>query len=112
MEKIRLSRNEKKVFRMALNGIKECPSDYPSHKFVAALKILEEKGFMKVTWVSGDIPWTFTPTKKGRAYISLNPNLTNPVDWAAITGVIGVLGFIISVIALFVSCTNYITIHG
>lgn len=108
MGKIKLSSREKKVFRMALNGIKECPSDYPSHKFVASLKVLEEKGLMKVTWVSGDIPWTFTPTKKGRAYISFNPNLSNPIDWGF---VIAFLSFLMSIIALFVSCTNYFAIH-
>lgn len=108
MEKIRLSKNEKKVFRMVMNGIKECPSHFPMHKFIPSLRTLEGKGLVKVTWVSGDIPWSFAPTNKGRSYISENPNLTNPINWEVV-GII--ISAIISIIALFVSCTNYFTIH-
>lgn len=108
MERIKLSKSEKKVLRLLLNGC-ACPDTYPRHVFVSCVDKLEMKGLVKGAWSEGHNLEDVRITPQGRAYVSQNPNLLNPVDWKwVIATSIAAIGLIVSVIALLVACHNRI----
>lgn len=43
MERIKLSKSEKQVLRMVASGLHQCPDEYPSHTFSAAVRVLKGK---------------------------------------------------------------------
>jgi hypothetical protein len=53
MKRIRLSKEEKEVFRMVSKFGGECPSTYPAHVFNACISSLERKGLVKAHFVRG-----------------------------------------------------------
>ena len=69
MDKIRLSKNEKKV--LLLLNMKETnrPKTMAEHQFIQSLQTLERKGLVKVLWVHGDEPWTYSLSPQGRVYL-------------------------------------------
>ena len=81
MKRIRLSKEEKEVFRMVSKFGGECPSTYPAHVFNAYIRSLERKGLVKAHFVRGGrVVWRAKLTEEGKHYICSNPNLANPID--------------------------------
>ena len=56
---------------------------------------------LKANYVVGGYVWSVKLTEEGKHYLAVNPNLHNPINWNLILAIVGVL---ISIIALFVSC--------
>lgn len=105
MEKIKLSKDEKKVLRL-LNGGCGCPDAYPWHVFAACVDSLERKGLAKGAWASGHVLVDARLTSNGEAYLALNPGLRNPVDWQMVAVAVSVVGLAVSIVAMFVACSK------
>lgn len=106
MERIRLSKDEKKVLRMVACGLGVCPSEYPSHTFNASVRSLDKKGLVKGAYEEGGNVADARMTQYGRQYIAENPDLRNPVNWNLISAVAAVIAAIAGVLALFVACSR------
>ena len=95
--RIHLTKREKEVLRL-VQFHEDCPSTYPLHIFTACVDSLERKGFVHTEPVS--------LSEFGKTYLALNPRLSNPINWNLIIGIGSIIGVLISVIALFISCTK------
>lgn len=95
--KIYLTRKGKEVLRL-VQFHEDCPSTYPLHIFSACVDSLERKGLIRTEPVS--------LSELGETYLALNPRLSNPINWNLIFGIGSIIGVLISVIALFISCTK------
>lgn len=104
MERIRLSKTEKRIMRMLAAGMKDVPSDMPYDKYVLAANSLKAKNMVRCTILSNGKVWDISLTKAGKLYMYENPALANPVSWKAVSAITAILAFIVSIIALFVSC--------
>ena len=108
MERIKLSKSEKKVLRMVAGGQCVCPVEYPSHTFNAAVRSLDGKGLVRGAYEEGGNVADVMMTQNGRQYMAENPNLRNPVNWGMIATLIAAVSAIVSVIALMVACNHRI----
>lgn len=102
MERIRLSRAEKKILRLLSIKEQKRPDMFPEHEYNPALRSLEKKNLVNVVRVDGGIVWHVSLTFEGKMYLTENPNLYNPIRWELIFSIITA---ICSVVALFVGCT-------
>jgi len=106
MERIKLTKQEKEVLRL-VNAVGKCPDTYPLHVFCECVGTLEQKGLVKVMWAEGHEFVDVRMTATGQTYMALNPELRNPVDWKwVVSSVIAVIGLVVSVAALLISCGN------
>lgn len=105
MERIRLSKSAKQVFRLTDKGIVQCPDYITQSDFNNGARELqscnlaycheEENGNVEVMRIS----------EYGKRYIAFNPSLSNPVDWKwVITTTIAIIAAISAFAALFVAC--------
>lgn len=107
MERIRLTRNEKVVLRLTAMG-KQCPAEYPEHLYVAAVRSLEHRQLVKAVWAEETKkPIHAMLTPYGEAYLTQNPALLNPINWAAISAIGTAIAVVVAVIALVVACNKY-----
>lgn len=103
MERINLSKREKHVLRTLQKG----NSDLLSHFDSEALKELEKKGFVKVAWAEG---YTFEDVRlrtTGKEYLYTNPHLFNPINWAKIAAIAGIISALTALAALFIACSRF-----
>lgn len=108
MERISLTKQEKQVLRL-LNACCGCPDNYPFYIFASCINSLERKGLAKGMWGESHKLVDARITSMGRTYIALNPNLRNPIDWKwIITTAIALTAAITAIVALFISCSNFI----
>jgi hypothetical protein len=101
MERIKLTKEEKQAFRIVAEFGGKCPATYPKHVFTASIRSIERKGLVKANYLIGGYVWSAKLAEEGKHYLAVNPNLHNPINWNLILAIVGVL---ISIIALFVSC--------
>lgn len=105
MGDIRLTKNEKKVFRLAASG-KDCPDTFPRHIFIGCINSLKRKGLVKVAFIEGGGIEALDITPEGRCLLAENPQLHNPIDWKwIITTGISLIAAIAAVSILFIACT-------
>ena len=105
MEKIKLSKDSKRILLSLNNGNY---GDIVPEKDLEVFNLLEVEGFVKSARTKGDNHVEMlTPrlTDEGKAYITANPDLSNPSIWDdkkyLITTIISAIALIIAVIALF-----------
>lgn len=103
--RIYLTKREKEVLRL-VQFHKNCPDTYPLHIFSACVDSLERKGLVFAKWASGHELFAVRLSKFGESYLALNPRLVNPVNWNLVIGIGTLIGIVISVISLFISCTK------
>lgn len=103
MERIKLSKSEKKSFYIVCNNqINE--SVLSSEYFVDAIQVLEDKSLVKGFWIEGHSLEAVRVTSKGKRYLHENPKLRNPVDWKwIINTVVSAVAAITAIIALLAS---------
>ncbi len=106
MERIKLTKTEKTVFRLIMDGNGSRPDEYPADKFSGAVKSLDRKGLVKAMYEEGGGVVDSMPTSEGRLYLSENPSLRNPVNWAVVSAIIGGIGAAAGILALFISCSG------
>ena len=108
MEKIELSKGEKKVLRLLNKHGQESLDTMARSLLRRVLRSLESKGLTKVAWVEGGDFEAVRLTRQGRDYLIENPRLRNPRDWKWIltlgVALIGALGSVATLIALLRSC--------
>lgn len=104
MERIRLSRNEKAVLRMVASGQGVCPAEYPSYIFNASVRALKHLGLVQGAFEEGGGVVDSRMTERGRQYLAENPRLTNPIEWGKVAAIIGAVGIVVSIVALFMAC--------
>lgn len=105
MDRIRLTKAEKNVYRMIANGQGVCPAEYPSHTFNSAVRSLHRHELVQGSFAEGGGVVDSRLTPIGRQYLAENPRLTNPVDWGKVGAIVGIIGTLFGIIALFVACT-------
>lgn len=105
MERIKLTRNEKRVLRLIADGHTTCPAYIPTDVYASAVYSLEQYGFVRVARVEGGSMEDVRLTERGRGRIAADPGLCTPTDWRwVITTAIAAIGAIAAVAALLVAC--------
>lgn len=95
MERVRLTKEEKKVLRM-LQNTDVCPTTYPKSKFNGAVRSLQRTGLAR-GFRSEEVGLVCSVlTDECKLYLATNPRLTNPINWNKVT-------FIAACISLFAS---------
>lgn len=104
MERIRLSREEKKVLRHVVKNGKKQPRDITPTMFHYCLSTLQEKGLVKFRSNYDEIE-AAKITVKGAAYLEQNPGLKNPTDWKWIIQTVLIAATAVAtMLALFIAC--------
>lgn len=105
MEKIRLSKSEKEVFRLVANFRGKRPATYPAHTFNQAAHSLYQKGLIVAKFYTNGEVCTIYLTDMGKQYLSENPNLRNPVDWTKVSAITAIVSLLVSLIIALVGCS-------
>lgn len=108
MERIKLSKTEKKVMCHLYKYDKESLDDFSRFSVENALHTLECKGFVKVAWIEGGGFDDVRITNVGMSYVRNNPRLSNPIDWSIVAAVTGIIAAVAAIAALFVGCCRII----
>lgn len=105
MERIRLTKDEKRVLRWVALKRSGRPEGMSNDGYFEAVIGLTEKGLL-VSRTNYDDVIDARSTAKGRVYCSQNPHLHNPVDWKWLATFIAALITAISTtLMLFVGCS-------
>ncbi len=76
MERINLSKNEKKVLLLVASG-QDCSDTLPMNTFVGCVYLLESRGLVKAAYTEGGGVDAARLTQKGRYLLAENPTLSN-----------------------------------
>ena len=98
MERIRLTKREKRVLRTLSQQGFDALSEFDA----AAIRSLDRQGLVRGAYVEGGNVEDARLTNYGKEYIADNPKLRNPVNWMAITA-IALTGLLLCII-LLVKC--------
>ncbi|MCM1168910.1 MAG: hypothetical protein NC324_03135 [Bacteroides sp.] len=105
MERIKLTKAEKKVLRELKRGNSDVPNGMDNFSHVDAVASLRGKGLVSAQFSEKNHVVGARLTVKGHAYINGNPNLCNPVEWTKIAAIGSIVSAIGIIIGLFVGCT-------
>lgn len=105
MKQIKLTKEEKETLRIVDKFNDQCPCSFPLHVYNLSVRSLERKELVKAAYIEGGGVKSVKITDEGKHYLCENPNLRNPINWTVIGVIAGILSLIVSVIALFISCT-------
>ncbi len=97
MERIKLTKNQKRVLRMVAQGQDVCPAEFPSHTFNASVRFLQQQGLMDATFDEGGSVEDSKLTNEGRQYLAENPGLCNPINWWRIT-ILSMVAYLVAMI--------------
>lgn len=107
MERIKLSKAEKKVLRLLDRHGAEALDTVARSQVRRALRSLEKKDLVMVAWVEGGDYEDACLTLDGSDYLIENPKLRNPVNWSLIIGTaIGTATLAVSILALCIACSR------
>lgn len=101
MERIKLTKREKRVLRLLSSNRFDMLStlDYP------ALRVLHDAGFVRVAFIEGGVPEAARLTDFGKEYIADNPRLRNPINWAMAGTIVAAIGSLGTIITIIITCT-------
>ncbi len=99
MERIRLNKQEKQVFRMITKGSTTCPCTYPESAFYVAVRTLELKGLVKGAYIEGGAVEDTAITPLGYLYLTENPSLRNPINWGVVSSM-STITLLLSIVAI------------
>jgi hypothetical protein len=105
MDRIRLSKQEKKVFRNIALRCSTPPDGISDAMMSDCATVLERMGLIRARWAEGGVFVDGRLTQLGMAYIHQNPHLWNPINWNIITAVATAASAICAVAALFTACS-------
>lgn len=107
MEKIKLTKDEKKVLRLLSKHGAASLDTIARSRARRALRSLEEKSLTKAAWIEGGDFEAVRLTRDGRDYLIENPKLRNPINWSLIIPtVVSILAVISSIIVGCVACAK------
>ncbi len=104
MERIKLSKTEKKVLRMLDAGFTDVPSDIPYDKYALVASSLKKAGLVKCSFLTNGKVCGIRLTKQGKMYLYDNPYLFNPVNWSKWAAITGIVTALISLAVLVIGC--------
>ena len=81
MERVKLSKDEKRLLRNIAAGVACWPDGMGAETLAVSASALEDAGLVMVMWKSGHLVAGADLTAKGTAYLLANPSLRNPIDW-------------------------------
>lgn len=101
MERIKLSKREKRVLRtLSKQGFGALSEfDFPS------VGNLERMGLARVARIEGGGLEGAALTTMGKEYLADNPQLHNPIDWVKVGAIAGIIAAIISFCTLMLACS-------
>ncbi len=106
MERIKLTKREKQIFKILYNkGFEGLSPDCN-----VPLLTLQNKGLVRAFFVEGGIAIDAYLTAKGKEYIAENPKLRNPMNMELISIIASVIAAIAALLALFLCYLIYIKI--
>lgn len=107
MERLKLSRNEKRLLRHIALDCGYLPDGMGDAEASACADVLESLGLVRCVWASGHRLHDAVLTRRGAHYLQANPHLRGPVDWKGIITMVGALvGAVAAVLALFLACSR------
>lgn len=105
MERIKLTKEEKKILRELNRGSTSVPDRMNNYAFFDAVVSLKDKRLvMAITEYETNVHG-LKLTARGYAYLRDNQLLLNPVNWAMIAAIGAIVAAIAAVLCLFISCT-------
>lgn len=106
MERVKLSKNAKIVLRLLEQGHNLCPKGMNYADFNRGALELRRNDFALCHQEENGNVEAAQLTELGTLYIAENPSLSNPVNWTAISMIIGGITAICSIFALFIACNK------
>ncbi len=107
MERISLTKDEKRVLRLVAQDGDYLPALCPESVYIGCVRSLERKGLVKGAYVEGGGVEAVRLTDEGRLLLASNPKLANPINWRwTTTTIIAVIGALSAIAALFVACSK------
>ena len=105
MERVRLTKDEKRVLRRLQRHAGSSMKRIERLAFAPAVRSLEQKGLVCGYWSEEAGLADAVLTESGEAYLFLNPHLRNPVDWNKVAAIAACISALAAVIALLVACS-------
>lgn len=102
MEKIRLSKTEKRMMLMLSEYGAEALHDFSAFEASIAVRSLQYKGLAKGAFIEGGLLESATISALGRSYLRQNPSLRNPINWGKVSAIASI---IMAIIALLIGCS-------
>lgn len=102
MEKIRLSKSEKRMMLMLSEYGAEALYDFSATEASIAVRSLQHKGLAKGAFIEEGLLESVTISALGRSYLRQNPSLRNPINWSKVSAIASI---IMAIIALLIGCS-------
>lgn len=106
MERIKLSKIEKKCLLLLNRHGSESLDTIARSQVCRALRSLESKDMVNVAWMEGGDYEAVKLSHNGRSYLIENPNLRNPIDWNKVSAIAAIVAALAAIAALFIACTR------
>lgn len=107
MDRVKLSRDAKAVFRLLHSKIYTCPKSIPQQRFNLGALELHRKGLAHIHQEDGGDVLIARLSEEGKTYILSNPNLLNPIDWKwVIPTILTAITAITTLLLLFIACSK------
>lgn len=106
MERIKLSKTEKKCLRLLYRHGAESLDTIARSQACRALRSLENKDMVNVAWIEGGDYEAVRISRNGKSYLIENPRLYNPINWAKIGAIAATIAAFVGIAAIFISCVR------
>ena len=106
MERIRLTKNEKKTLRGLALGHVYPPDGVSKAAWISALRYLQRIGLVKAYYAEGGKVEDAKLTDDGKNLLEVNPSLHNPIDWSKVSALATIGLLIATIVGIFIACTN------
>lgn len=106
MEKIRLTREEKRVFMLVYNK-QDRPNELSEHDYSSCIRSLERKGLVHGRYDIKGIVVDTQMSDFGKDYMFFYPKLTNPISWTKIAAIGSIVSAIGIILGLFLGCVYF-----
>lgn len=105
MERVRLTKEEKRVLRWLQRNNGGKLKQIEKLAFAPAVRSLEQKGLVRGFWSEEVGLVDAALTESGETYIFFNPRLQNPINWNKVTAIAACISAFAAVLGLLVACS-------
>ena len=100
MERIKLSKREKRVLRTLSRQGFDALSEFDT----AAIHSLDNHGLVRAAYIEGGGVEDARLTNMGKEYLADNPRLRNPVDWGKVAAISTIAGIVVTIVLFIIGC--------